>query len=216
MSDSSSADRADRPVGRRERKKAVTKAAIADAAVQLFIERGYDAVSVRDVAERADVAVATLFAHFPGKESLVFDENETVIRSLTDAIEGRAEGVDVLDALREWFLTSRAATTRRDDDVEFTRFRTLVEQTPALYAVWQRTWRGHRGRLAESISRSSPLNDETARVIATLVIEGYLLAAEQERPHRTLDILFRTLGSGLPVGRTGSGAADDGSNTRVR
>jgi hypothetical protein len=114
-----------------------------------------------------------------------------------------------LEALRDWFLTSRAATTRRDDDVEFTRFRNLVEQTPALYAVWQRTWRGHRGRLAGSISRSSPLNVETANLVATLVIEGYLLAAEQEQPHRMLDILFRTLQSGLPDGRSGTGAADD-------
>ncbi|MDQ2738888.1 MAG: TetR family transcriptional regulator, partial [Actinomycetota bacterium] len=47
--------------GRRERKKAATRAAIADAALRLFLARGYDQVSVKDVADAADVAVTTLF-----------------------------------------------------------------------------------------------------------------------------------------------------------
>ncbi|WP_147264659.1 TetR/AcrR family transcriptional regulator, partial [Streptomyces sp. NBRC 110611] len=58
--------------GRRERKKAQTRKALADAALRLFLERGYDGVSVKDVAEAADVSVTTLFKHFSGKEALVF------------------------------------------------------------------------------------------------------------------------------------------------
>lgn len=65
-------------VGRRERKKAATRQAIADAALELFLEHGFDRVSVRDVAEKADVSTTTLFAHFPSKESLVFDREEDV------------------------------------------------------------------------------------------------------------------------------------------
>ncbi|WP_280454554.1 TetR/AcrR family transcriptional regulator, partial [Nocardia brasiliensis] len=58
--------------GRRERKKAANRQALADAALRLFLERGYDAVGVREIADAADVSVATLFKHFPGgKEALV-------------------------------------------------------------------------------------------------------------------------------------------------
>ena len=60
-------------MGRRERKKAQTRRALADAAMRLFTERGYDNVGVREVAEEADVAVTTLFKRFPSKEALVFD-----------------------------------------------------------------------------------------------------------------------------------------------
>ncbi|WP_280431681.1 helix-turn-helix domain-containing protein, partial [Nocardia brasiliensis] len=52
--------------GRRERKKAANRQALADAALRLFLERGYDAVGVREIADAADVSVATLFKHFPG------------------------------------------------------------------------------------------------------------------------------------------------------
>ena len=74
------------PAGRRERKKVATRAAIADAALQLFLVRGYDQVSVRDVADAADVAVTTLFQHFPGKEALVFDQDENREAALVAAV----------------------------------------------------------------------------------------------------------------------------------
>lgn len=58
--------------GRRERKKAQTRKALADAAVRLFAEHGYDGVTVAQIAEAADVSIATLFAHVPdGKEALI-------------------------------------------------------------------------------------------------------------------------------------------------
>ncbi|WP_280456240.1 helix-turn-helix domain-containing protein, partial [Nocardia brasiliensis] len=62
--------------GRRERKKAANRQALADAALRLFLERGYDAVGVREIADAADVSVATLYKHFPGgKEAQVFDQD---------------------------------------------------------------------------------------------------------------------------------------------
>ena len=54
-------------LGQRERKKAATHRAIADAALDLFSERGLRAVGVREVAEAADVSTATVFKHFPAR-----------------------------------------------------------------------------------------------------------------------------------------------------
>ncbi|MBS2532549.1 helix-turn-helix transcriptional regulator, partial [Catenulispora sp. NF23] len=73
--------------GRRERKKAAIRQSLADTARDLFLERGYDAVGVREIAEAADVSVATLFNHFPdGKEALVFDQDADREAALVAAV----------------------------------------------------------------------------------------------------------------------------------
>src|SRR5437773_355052 len=59
--------------GRRERKKAEVRQRISDAATALFLRHGFDQVSVSEIAEAADVARPTVFAHFPHKEDLFFD-----------------------------------------------------------------------------------------------------------------------------------------------
>src|SRR5882757_614673 len=92
------------PVSRRERKKAATRQAIADAALHLFLERGYDHVSIRDIAEAADLSTATVFKHFTGKEALVFDQEESTDTRLIAAVRQRATGQGVLDALRQHVL----------------------------------------------------------------------------------------------------------------
>ncbi len=78
-----------RPLGRRERKKAATRRAIADAALRLFLERGYDAVGIREIADAADVSTTTLFKHFPVKEALVFDEDDDQEERLLTAVRER-------------------------------------------------------------------------------------------------------------------------------
>src|ERR1700733_12422280 len=89
------------PVGRRERKKAATRQAIADAALRLFLERGYDEVSIRDIADAADVSTTTLFKHFTGKEALVFDQDADREADLIAAVRQRAAGQSIPEALRQ-------------------------------------------------------------------------------------------------------------------
>ncbi|MBK3581075.1 TetR/AcrR family transcriptional regulator, partial [Streptomyces sp. MBT65] len=93
--------------GRRERKKAQTRTVIADAALELFLERGYDQVTVKDVAEAADLSMSGLFKHFPTKESLVFDMDDEIRSGLVGAVRERPERTAPLDALRTW-LRERA------------------------------------------------------------------------------------------------------------
>jgi len=183
--------------GRRERKKAATRAAISNAALELFLEHGFDAVSIRDVAERADVAVATIFAHFSGKESLVFDEDEALVDALVAVVRDRPADQDVLDALEGWFVSGRAAEAARTGSEDFAAFRALVDRTPALRSRWQATWRGYEPRLAEAIADTTGADARTAHVVATLVIEGFLRAADDDRPDRTIGVLFGILRSGV-------------------
>lgn len=90
--------------GRRERKKAATRQKIADTALRLFLERGYDAVGIRDVAAEADVAVTTLFSHFASKEALVFEQDEDFEHRLTRAVTDRAPHEPLIPALRREIL----------------------------------------------------------------------------------------------------------------
>ncbi|MGX5182951.1 TetR/AcrR family transcriptional regulator [Streptomyces avermitilis] len=77
---------------RRERKKAARRRSIADAAPELFLEHGFERVSVCGIAEEADVSATTLFAHFPTKEVLVFDRDEDVEAELAAAVRERPKG----------------------------------------------------------------------------------------------------------------------------
>ena len=71
--------------GRRERKKARTRQTIYQAAMALFVERGYDAVTVEEVCRRADVAKGTFFLHFPTKDALLVEYG----REATDDLRAR-------------------------------------------------------------------------------------------------------------------------------
>lgn len=75
--------------GRRERRTAATRRAIADAARQLFDAQGYADTTIDQIAERADVAPRTLFRYFDSKEALLFAEYAEFSRSLVEALEAR-------------------------------------------------------------------------------------------------------------------------------
>jgi AcrR family transcriptional regulator len=87
--------------GRRERKKSEVRQRISDAATALFLDRGFDQVSVSEIAEAADVARPTVFAHFPRKEDLFFDRYPQVAGQLTRAIAERPAGTSAVSALRD-------------------------------------------------------------------------------------------------------------------
>jgi AcrR family transcriptional regulator len=60
-----------KPGSRTQRRVARTKAALEDAFVQLVLERGYERVAVEDICDRADLARATFYAHYPNKEAVL-------------------------------------------------------------------------------------------------------------------------------------------------
>jgi AcrR family transcriptional regulator len=86
--------------GLRERKKRAAREAIAGAARRLFAERGFDAVTVAEVAAAADVSEKTVFNHFPTKEDLAFAGREEGIARFVAAIAERPPGSSVLDVFR--------------------------------------------------------------------------------------------------------------------
>src|SRR3954454_8211528 len=87
--------------GLRERKKRAARQAIAATARRLFAERGFDAVTVAEVAAAAEVSEKTVFNHFATKEDLAFAGREEGVAQFVAAIDGRPPGSSVLDVFRQ-------------------------------------------------------------------------------------------------------------------
>lgn len=95
-------------VGRREQAKSENRAAILDAARNVFAELGYDAAGVRDIVRRTELASGTFYNYFPSKEAVfraVLDESAQEVRRRLRAVRARASTVQefVGDAYRAWF-----------------------------------------------------------------------------------------------------------------
>ncbi|MFF4101886.1 TetR/AcrR family transcriptional regulator [Streptomyces sp. NPDC001903] len=182
--------------GRRERKKAQTRKALADAALRLFTERGFDNVGVRDVAEAADVAVTTLFKHFPSKEALVFDEDEGKEAALIAAVHDRAPGRSVLHALRDHLTQTVVAVGR--DTPEFARLTALVDSAPALQEYMHRMWLRHEKALVAALTEATgaPEGDVRTAALARFVMESPSLVRGHADPQKALHEVFDLLEHG--------------------
>ncbi|MEU4510575.1 helix-turn-helix domain-containing protein [Nonomuraea wenchangensis] len=184
------------PMGRRERKKAATRQAIADAALRLFLERGYDEVGIREIADAADVSTTTLFKHFPVKEALVFDEDSGQEARLLAAVRERPEGRSIPAALREHALTTRVATA--GGDARFAAFADLVARTPALRDYAQNMWLRHAAALARAIAEESGLaaDDPLCSALAHFALEAPRAASAHDDPREAIVRAFDLLEHG--------------------
>ncbi|MYW93680.1 TetR family transcriptional regulator [Amycolatopsis rubida] len=180
--------------GRRERKKAATRQALADAALRMFLERGYDQVTVREIADAADVSTTTLMKHFPTKEALVFDREPEVDEALVSAVRDRPEGTSVLEALRA-HIHVRATSGIRAEAEPLLR---LVRETPALAEYWHKMWMGHEHTLSRVITEETgaPEDDPRCAVLAHFALETAALADRSDDPPRVVDVAFDLLENG--------------------
>jgi AcrR family transcriptional regulator len=139
---------------RRARKKAQTRAHVRQIAQALFAERGFEGVTIADIAATADVAVQTVFNHFSTKEELFFDGHAQWVAGPAEAVRARPAGVAPLQALHEYLtdrvgLHVRALTT--DDG------RTLVatlEASPSLRAFERELHHRSMALLAEALQEA--------------------------------------------------------------
>ncbi|SCK53287.1 transcriptional regulator, TetR family [Streptomyces sp. ScaeMP-e48] len=164
-------------VSLRERKKQLTYRAISDAAVAMFLERGFDKVSVAEVAAAADISKPTLFRYFPAKEDLALHRFADREDEAARVVGGRAPGASPLEALRRHFL---AGLDRRDpatglcDAPQVLAFHRLLYGTPSLVARLY----AYQGRSEAGLARALG-GGVTARLAAGQVIAVLRILAEE-------------------------------------
>src|SRR5689334_6493952 len=117
-------------MGLRETKKEETRREIAATAMRLFVQRGFDHVTVAEVASAAHVSETTVFNYFATKEDLFFDEVPQRQAALAAAIRDRGPGQSIVTALRRL----QAADCPRLSSPAFATFARIIEESPALQA----------------------------------------------------------------------------------
>lgn len=181
--------------GRRERKKAATRKAIADAALRLFLEHGYDQVGIRDITEEADVSTTTLFKHFEGKEALVFDRESDIEAALLAAVRERPPGQSIPAALRDHALREGV---HGENDPQLREFLDLVESTPRLREYHRNMWMRHADSLARVIAadRGLTADDAACAALAHFALDASHHAGTSADPELAVRRAFDLLESG--------------------
>jgi AcrR family transcriptional regulator len=142
------------PGDRRARRKARTRVEIRTAAQQLFAERGFDAVTIADVAAAADVAVQTVFNHFASKEELFFADRTPWVDGPAAAVRDRAPGVTPMAALRGYTAAALSGLSRTSATPERCALLATLEGSAALQAHLPVVDRQSERRLAAALAEA--------------------------------------------------------------
>jgi len=161
--------------GLRERKKARTRAAIREHALRLIREQGYDATTVEQIAEAADVSPSTFFRYFPTKEDVVLQDELDVLA--IDAFEAQPADVPELAAIRAAMKQAFAALGE-DELIRMRETTELILTVPELRARAIDEFARTIGVIAEAVARRSGRDpsDFAVRNFAGAIV-GVVMAA---------------------------------------
>jgi AcrR family transcriptional regulator len=163
------------PPDRRSRKRLATRQGISDAATRLFFERGFDNVTVDEIADAADVGRMTVFNHFPRKEDMFFDRDEEGRAMLREALRHRDRRVAPIETLR---LFAHRLVAEQSPFVEFSArsqgFLETIEGSETLKA------------------RARSIGDELAQVVTVALSECAGREATDPDAHLAAGLLLAT------------------------
>jgi AcrR family transcriptional regulator len=186
----------DRPaVGLRERKKARTKAAIQQHAMRLFRDRGYDATTVEQIAEAAEVSPSTFFRYFPSKEDVVL--YDVLDPPALAAFRAQPAGLSPIQALRGAMRAVFADLPAEELEVQRERDR-LIRSVPELRAAMLGEFARSLDLLAEIVAErvGRRADDPAVRTLAGAVI-GVGIAVWYTAADRTLTDYIALMDAGL-------------------
>jgi AcrR family transcriptional regulator len=204
--------------GLRERKKRQTRAAIFAAARRLFVERGFDAVTVAEIARAADVSEKTVFNHFPTKEELAFAGGEERLAALIAAVRDRPAGTSVIEPFRA--ATMALLDGIETDDVdEILAVPRMVRGSRSLQDGLLLAWEREAAALAPAIAEAAGVAEDdlvavvvartlawTNRVIFRAAFSRLLAGEDQRRVAADLRVEAQRAYDQLAAGLGGYGA----------
>ncbi|MET8155332.1 TetR family transcriptional regulator [Sphaerisporangium sp. NPDC005289] len=146
---------------RRERKKRMTRQLIAETALRLFAEQGYEQTTVAQITSAADVATKTFFNYFPSKEDVLFAHTERHSRVLLDTLAARREGESIPDLLARVYEETIARYVAEDPPMERERelsqaYAHMIMTVPALQAKALHLMLDLQRRIAEELLKAFP------------------------------------------------------------
>lgn len=161
-------------LGLRERKKRRTREQIADVAWRLFEERGFDGVSVAEIARVADVSEATVFNYFPAKEDLVYERMASYEHEMLTAVRSRTDGQSLVAAFGQFVVEPRGLLASGDADAvgNIAAVTRLILGSRMLLARERELWDEYTANLATLIAEERGLahDDVEAWVVANALI----------------------------------------------
>lgn len=163
-------------MGLRERKKAQTRQLLADTAAQLFATRGYDEVSMVDVARASDVSDQTIYNYFPAKQDLVFDRAEEFRERYSRTVLERPRGTSPAEALRP--LAHQEIERYRHTDLDLSRgeFPAISVSSPSIRRFALEVFDQQVETVAAAIAETDPaIHPAIARAHAASLISVFQL-----------------------------------------
>src|SRR5215207_5455332 len=152
-------------LGLRERKKQHTRELIAETARGLFSERGFERVTVAEIARAADVSEQTVFNYFPTKEDLVYWRLGSFEEELLTTIREREPGEPAIAAFRRFLLSQRGLLGDYDEAAreQLTAFTRMIVESPALRAREAQILFGYTASLAALLAEETGAGDDDIR-----------------------------------------------------
>lgn len=170
-------------LNRQTRKRLATRQKISDKATRLFFERGFDQVTVDEIAEAADVSRMTVFNHFARKEDMFFDLDEEGRQALAGALQEKENGVSPIEILR--LFAHRAVAEERpyarffapDSD----KFMATIRASETLRARARAIRDELSDVVAAALARRArrPLADPAAQLAAALLLATWTVAVTE-------------------------------------
>lgn len=179
------------PADRRARKRLATRQSISNVATRLFLARGFDQVTVDEIAASADVGRMTVFNHFPRKEDLFFDRDEEGRAALCAAVREREAGIAPVEALRrlaQRLVSERSPWLAFNADSE--AFVAAIQRSESLKARARAIRDEIAAELSVALAASvgRPTDDADAQLAANLLLASWTVALVQAhdsfREHR--------------------------------
>jgi AcrR family transcriptional regulator len=172
-------------LGLRERKKRKTRELIAETARQLFAERGFEQVTVTEIAREAEVSPATVFNYFPTKEDLFYSRLEAFEDELLTAIRERAAGQSVLDAFAGFLLGQGGVLTMDAPEAgeQLRSITRIITESPALLARERQVFDRYAQTLAALLAEETGAepDDSVPRVVANALLGLHRALIDQVR-----------------------------------